>query len=44
MDIVDIDIPGQRKIDEMSIKTHLLHQSNLPDDRQLFFGRTWARP
>ncbi|MGM0573778.1 MAG: sulfatase-like hydrolase/transferase, partial [Bacteroidota bacterium] len=38
MDITGIDIPKDRKIDGMSIKNHLLHQADLPDDRKVFFG------
>ena len=37
MDIVGIDMPKQRKFDGISIKDHLLNQSDLPD-RRVFFG------
>lgn len=37
MDIVGIDISGQRKVDGMSMKDHLLSQADLPD-RRVFFG------
>jgi len=37
MDILDIDIPEERKIDGISIKNHLLNQTSMPD-RKVFFG------
>ncbi|MBW1612375.1 MAG: sulfatase-like hydrolase/transferase [Deltaproteobacteria bacterium] len=37
MDILDIDIPKERKLDGISIKNHLLNQTNMPD-RKVFFG------
>jgi len=37
MDMVGTDIPKQRKIDGITIKDHLLKQTDLPD-RQVFFG------
>jgi arylsulfatase A len=37
MDITGIDMPRQRKLDGISIKDHLLGQSDLPD-RRVFFG------
>ena len=37
IDIVGADIPKQRKIDGITIKDHLLKQTDLPD-RQVFFG------
>ncbi len=37
MDIVGIDVPRQRKLDGISVKDHLLNQTDLPD-RRVFFG------
>jgi len=37
MDIVGVDISKQRKFDGISIKNHLLNQTNMPE-RQVFFG------
>jgi arylsulfatase A len=37
MDIVGIDVPKQRKLDGISIKDHLLNQTDLPN-RCVFFG------
>ncbi len=37
MDFVGIDMNQKRQVDGMSIKDHLLNQSDLPD-RQVFFG------
>ncbi len=37
VDIADIGIPAQRKLDGISIKDHLLKQADVPD-RRVFFG------
>lgn len=36
-DIIGIDLPKQRRFDGISVKDHLLHQTNMPD-RRVFFG------